>query len=166
MKILKEWSFADLLTLLVPVALIVPNLYICLLDSSPFEEWIASVLLPLGIYLMLIAISKNTPRTTVLSFPLMLIVAFQIVVSYLYHDGSPIGADVFLNVRTTNVTEVNELLTSICLPVIVVLACYLPLLIAAMVAWRYHTEIDVKRKKSILKAGISISAIGVLAFVY
>lgn len=76
MKILKEWSFADLLTLLVPVALIVPNLYICLLDSSPFEEWIASVLLPLGIYLILIAISKNTPRTTVLSFPLMLIVAF------------------------------------------------------------------------------------------
>jgi glucan phosphoethanolaminetransferase (alkaline phosphatase superfamily) len=166
MKILKEWSFADLLTLLVPVALIVPNLYICLLDSSPFEEWIASVLLPLGIYLMLIAISKNTPRTTVLSFPLMLIVAFQIVVSYLYHDGSPIGADMFLNVRTTNVTEVNELLSSICLPVIVVVACYLPLLIAAMVAWRYHTEIDVKRKKSILKAGISISAIGVLACVY
>ena len=166
MKLLKEWSFADLLVLLVPVALIVPNLYICLLESYSFVEWIASVLLPLGIYLMLIAISKNTPRTTVLSFPLMLIVAFQIVVSYLYHDGSPIGADMFLNVRTTNVTEVNELLSSICLPVIVAVACYLPLLIAAMVAWRYHTEIDVRRKKSILKAGISISAIGVLACVY
>jgi glucan phosphoethanolaminetransferase (alkaline phosphatase superfamily) len=60
-------------------------------------------------------------------FPVMFIGAFQIVVSYLYHDGSPIGVDMFLNVWTTNLTEVDELLSSLVLPVALVVVLYLPL---------------------------------------
>lgn len=166
MKHFKNLSVADSLLLIVPLALVVPNCYISMLSGCSFAEWTASILLPAGIYMLLMAISKNTPRSAVMMFPLMFLGAFQIVVSYLYCDGSPIGVDMFLNVETTNIDEVNELLSSICGPVAFVAALYLPLLIISIIKWHRHQKADNHLLPIFRKAGLIIATAGMATTLY
>ncbi len=166
MKLFKRFPFSESLALIVPMSLILPNVYICLLNDLSAVEDVALVLLPVGVYLLLMALSANTPRTTVLLFPLMFIAAFQIVVSYLYHDGSPIGVDMFLNVWTTNLTEVDELLRSILLPVVIVVLLYLPLTIAAAVSWHRHHQTARSFLCRLRYAALAVGALGMAACIY
>lgn len=162
MKHSEHLTLANLLAWLVPVALTLPNVYICMLGSMKGAEC-AALLLPLGGYMLLATASTNTPRTTVMLFPVMFIGAFQIVVSYLYHDGSPIGVDMFLNVWTTNLTEVDELLSSLVLPVALVVVLYLPLTVAAAVAWRRHRRAAPDVVRLWRRVGLAAGGAGVAA---
>lgn len=166
MKHLKPSSLADILAVAVPVALVLPCCYSCLLDTLSFAGIMAGVLLPLGVLMILAAISRNTPRTSVLMFPLMFIGAFQIVVSYLYHDGSPIGVDMFLNLRTTNMEEASELLESLIDPVVFVTILYLPLLIASTIAWIHHKLAAESIMRRARRIGIIIALTGATATAY
>lgn len=142
-------NIADVLICLVPLSLVVPNIWICILGDYRPVYALLTIFLPYGAYLLAMSVSRNTPVITVLMLPVMILAAFQIVVSCLYNDGSPIGVDMFLNVLTTNMQEVNELLSSICVPVIFVSLLYLPLLVAAVIGWRRHDRAgDMLLKKS------------------
>ncbi|MCI6619756.1 MAG: phosphoethanolamine transferase [Prevotella sp.] len=166
MKHFKYLSFTDLLVFIVPIALVLPNVCICLFGSMSAEECAALLLLPFGFYLGLMTLSANTPRTTVSLFPMMFIGAFQIVVSYLYLDGSPIGVDMFLNVWTTNLTEVDELLRSILLPVVIVVLLYLPLTVAAAISWHRHQRAVSSFLRRWRYVALAVGASGMAACTY
>lgn len=128
---LRHITISDALALTVPLLLIVPNIILDL--SQPMTLWAATVnvVLPLGIYSCLYALWRRGPLLTLLLIPMMVFSAFQIVISYLYGNGI-IGVDMFLNVVTTNVAEVNELLGNLLIAIGAILLLYLPPIIAAI----------------------------------
>lgn len=103
----------------------VPSL--CLMFTEPLNIAGKAILVifPLGLYLVLFCLSKNTGLILLLLFPLLFLHAFQLVVFYLFGE-DVIAADMFLNVKTTNATEAGELLSGIWPSVIIVCLLYLP----------------------------------------
>lgn len=114
------------------LVLIVPNVCLSVLEPMGFTAAFANVLLPLGVYLIMMSISPKIGRTIWLMFPFVFLGAFQIVLLSLY-GRSVIAVDMFLNVATTNSAEVSELLGSM-VPILGIIAVmYLPPLICAII---------------------------------
>lgn len=90
---------------------------------------LTNVLLPLGIIGIAATLSKRIGVTVFASFPFIFFAAFQIVLLLLY-GGGIISVDMFLNLLTTNDTEVEELLGRMLLDLLVVFTLYIPLLAA------------------------------------
>ena len=93
----------------VVIALIIPNILLDVTETSPILCKISNVLLPVGVYMLLMAACRKIGIMSLLMLPFMILAAFQLVLLYLYGE-SVIAVDMFLNVVTTNVREVNELL--------------------------------------------------------
>lgn len=116
----------------VPALLIIPNVILDITEfSSPLVKT-TNILLPFGIYLLLMSLWKNVGRTTLLIFPAMFYAAFQIVLLYLYGE-SIIAVDMILNLFTTNVSEATELLGNLALAIITVLVLYIPPVVCAII---------------------------------
>lgn len=135
MKSSTHITLSDILAIFFPVLLVVPNLMIWIYSGSnaAFSNF-TSLILAAGIYWLLLSLLKRTWLAVLIALPLMVLCAFQIVVVFLYNDPAPIGVDMFLNVLTTNSSEVNELLSSLLIPVGLVCAVYLPPIIMGIIA--------------------------------
>lgn len=108
-----------------PLLLIIPNVALAFTESDPLLFKITDIILPLGLYYLLTSITLNVGLSVICSLPLMILAAFQIVLLYLYGE-SIIAIDMFLNVATTNVGEVAELLGNLLFAITVVIVLYLP----------------------------------------
>lgn len=114
-------------------AIIIPNVVLCIMGRMTLLSSCANILLPAGLFLFLL-VWRNRPGTNVLLLlPFMVLAAFQIVLLFLYADGSIIGVDMFLNVATTNSGEAGELLGNLIPAIATVVAIYLPAIILAIV---------------------------------
>lgn len=92
----------------------------------------ANVVLPLGIYMWLMSLTRKIGISGCWMFIVMFFAAFQIVLLYLF-GRSVIAVDMFLNLVTTNPDEVGELLGNM-LPIIgLVIILYLPPLVVSII---------------------------------
>lgn len=121
------------LALWVAISLMAPNIGLNITEHYSFLSSAVNLLLPLGIYLLLMSAWKRVGITTWLMLPFMIFAGFEIVLLYLYGD-SVIAVDMFLNVVTTNVSEATELLANLVLAMGLVFIFYLPPLIWGVVA--------------------------------
>lgn len=116
------------------VALLVPNVVLSFTEQMSVWARVTNVVLPLGLFCMLLSLTRKIGKAVVLMLPLMIFAAFQLVLLYLY-GRSVIAVDMFLNVVTTNPGEVGELLGNLTPIMIVVFVLYLPPLAVGSVAW-------------------------------
>lgn len=114
-----------------PLLLIIPNVALAETESDPILFKITDIILPLGVYYLMTSITRNIGLTVACCLPLMILAAFQIVLLYLYGE-SIIAIDMFLNVATTNVGEVSELLGNLIFAIVTVIVIYLPPIIWAI----------------------------------
>ncbi len=117
------------------VAAIVPNVILSFTEPLTTAGRIVNIMLPLGIYSLLLGWSPNIGRTVWILFPILFLAAFQLVLLSLY-GRSVIAVDMFLNLTTTNPGEAGELLGSMWPTLIVVAVLYLPPLVLAVRLWR------------------------------
>lgn len=89
--------------------LVLPNVVMFFTESTGLLTRIIQIILPLAIYWIVMTFSNKPGKMFWWLFLFIFIDAFQIVLLYLFGE-SPIAVDMFLNVTTTNVTEVDELL--------------------------------------------------------
>ncbi len=151
---------AALLMWLLPLVLAVPNVALSLMGEMAFWSSLANVALPVGIYLLLLSAWKLPGRTVILMLPLMLLAAFQIVLLFIYGDGSIIGVDMFLNVVTTNSSEAMELLDKLLPAIVIVFVLYLPWIVVASITW-IRCQTPGKRSRRMARiCGVSVSVIG------
>lgn len=131
---------------------IIPSLF--LIFTEPFNIWGKIVLFfaPLGLYLSLLSLSKNTGMLQVILFPLSFLHAFQIVLMYLFGE-AVIAVDMFLNVVTTNASEAGEVLNSIWPSVIFVCVLYIPSTVIAIRQWRKKIYLTSVFRKKTLSVG-------------
>ncbi|MGN1228765.1 MAG: phosphoethanolamine transferase domain-containing protein, partial [Prevotella sp.] len=99
----------NILYFLTIATLMVPNVVLDITEGMSVWACIANILLPLGIYMLLMSISRKPGKMTWWLFPYIFFSAFQIVLLYLYGEGV-LAVDMLLNVVTTNVSEATELL--------------------------------------------------------
>lgn len=116
-------------------ALLLPNIHIAFGGQQTWIQLISNFLFPAAFYWTFASISRKIGRTIWLLFPFIFFAAFQIVLTYLLGE-SVIGVDMFLNVVTTNATEINELLSRLLPVVLYVFIIYLPILIMGVILIR------------------------------
>lgn len=121
------------LAAVLPLLLIAPNVGLVFSDQMGFIESVLNIMVPLSAYMLLMSLWKRTGIMTLIMIPMMCFAGFQIVLLYLY-GGSIIGVDMFLNVVTTNMTEVNELLGNLLIAIGIILLLYLPAIILAIIS--------------------------------
>ena len=121
--------------------MMVPNVMLVISERQQLFTAAANLFLPLGIYWLLLSSCRKIGLMVWLMFPLVFLAAFQIVLTMLFGQ-SIIGVDMFLNVVTTNMTEINELLGSLVPAVALVFCLYIPMLVMATVAMRRRWGLD------------------------
>ncbi len=136
----RETALWGLFALFVYASLLLPNVALCI--TEPLDIWgiLANMLLPGGVYLWLMSLSRRIGRVTLWCFPLMFFAAFQLVLLYLY-GRSVIASDMFLNLLTTNPEEAGEMLAGLMVIVIVVAVVYGGGLIGGIIAAVRHIHL-------------------------
>lgn len=162
-KIAKHLAAPETWVWLFAVLLLVPNIALCVTERVTFLSKLTNVLLPLGIYLILISLSKKIGRTILLFLPICVLCAFQIVLLYLYGEGI-IAIDMFMNVVTTNPSEAGELLGNLQLALVTVFVCYLPPIIYAIYALCKKKYVKNTTLISARKWGACYAVLGIVSF--
>lgn len=157
-----RYLWQDLLLWVVPLLLIIPNVWLDITERYTFLESLTNILLPGGLYLWLMGLSRNTGRTAVLMLPMYIYAAFQIVLLNLYGE-SIIAIDMFLNVVTTNVGEVSELLSNLIVAIITVCVIYLPLLTAGIILWSRRMLVRKEMASRARRYGLYLLGAGVIS---
>ncbi len=119
--------------------ILVPNVILAYTEPMPWTGRVANILLPAGVYWLLMSITRRLGLTIWLMFPILFFAAFQLVLLDLY-GRSIIAVDMFLNVVTTNPGEAGELLGNLGGVIMVVIVLYVPSLVWATIALVKHTD--------------------------
>ena len=125
-------SSQELLALLTPIILIIPNIALNFTEHLSVLSAITNIILPLGVYLFLTTYFRKIGITVWCLIPIMIYCGFQIVLLYLY-GCSIIGVDMFLNVVTSNATEIAELLGNLIIAIGSLIIVYIPALVYASI---------------------------------
>ena len=147
----------------VPLILSIPAVALSIMGHYSWAASLTQVLLPMGVMLVLLSVWRRVGITTLCLLPFMVLAAFQIVLLFLYADGSIIGVDMFLNVVTTNSSEALELLGNLLPAIALCIALYLPVLIIAIMITRRGWGVNSPRRRMAAFVGCLIAAVGTLA---
>lgn len=148
-----------LLALVYPLLLILPNLCLNFTEGYSWPSRLTNLLLPLGVYYLIMGSWRRTGVLVLLCFPLSVLAAFQIVLLFLYGE-SIIAIDMFMNVATTNVGEASELLGNLSIAIITVLILYLPPLIPAIIQICRGYALARPPRLRLLKTGAILAVLG------
>ena len=152
----------EILFWLTIVTLMVPNVMLDITEGMSQWACVANILLPLGIYTLLMSISRKPGKMTWWLFPYIFFAAFQVVLLYLYGEGV-LAVDMLLNVVTTNVSEATELLDGILPAVLIVCVLYLPPLGMAVANIRGRHILDNRFIYKTRRIGGGITVAGLLS---
>lgn len=162
-------SFNKIIYWYAVIALTVPNVALCFTEHLSTWAALANIVLPFGVYMALMTISRKPGKMVWWLFPIIFFAAFQIVLLYLFGKGV-IAVDMFLNLVTTNPGEAMELLDNLIPGVASVFILYLPLLILGVVSIRSKKApvlSDGFRKRCRQwAAGIAVVGCGCMAMAY
>lgn len=164
MKRFNSSHTAALLLWVTPLLLIIPNIWLDVTESYSAAEKAANTLVPLGIYLLLLAAWRRNAVTALCLLPVMVLCAFQIVLLFLYGE-SIIAIDMFLNVLTTNVHEATELLRNLSVAIGTVCLLYLPPLVIAVIGVIRKWRLDGLQRRAGLLTGAAITFSGAVAYI-
>ena len=146
------------------VAVMLPNLVLAFTEGYNGWSVAAGVVLPLGVYLLLLIFTRRVSVVTLVLLPILTLCIVQIVLLYLYGN-SIIAVDMFTNIMTTNSVESRELLGGL-VPVVVASALlYLPLLYFAFrYMWdgRYLLSQSVRRDAVLVGSVLTIVGVQLL----
>lgn len=154
----------DTLVRLFPLLIAIPNIAFFFTEHYELMIKLTDIFLPLGIYYIIMSLSAKVGRTVLYCFPFIFFAAFQIVLIYLYGE-SIIAIDMYLNIMTTNMSEVSELLSNLLIAIITVVVIYIP-----SIAWAIYLIVKHRKaSKNVLHTaryiGISLTFIGIILMI-
>ncbi len=162
LRAIRRLDWAAVLIWGLPLLLAVPAVGLAVLGHMPLWAALAQVLLPTGILTCLLGSGSRTGLRALCLLPLMALAAFQIVLLFLYGDGSIIGVDMFLNVVTTNPAEAGELLGNILPSILLAVGIYLPAIAAAIVLMVKGMTAPPRMRQDACLFGVTLSVAGAI----
>lgn len=103
--------------------MVLPNVVMFFTEDMPLFTRIVNIILPASFLLLAMTLSRKPGKMFWWLFLFSFYAAFELVLLYLFGE-SPIAVDMFLNVITTNPTEVDELLSNLLPIVLFVIVLY------------------------------------------
>ena len=146
-----------LLFALCVLALTLPNFLLFFIDTSPLLVRLCNIVLPLCIWWWAMTWLRRPGKMFWILFIFVFFDAFQIVLLDMY-GGAILAVDMFLNVATTNASEIGEQLGGILPAVTFVFVVYLPLLFFSTVSI-YHPSLSrrfLQLNRRLATAGIGV----------
>lgn len=140
---------------------LLPNVLLSFTEGMDFFQSVTNVILPAGIYTVLMGVTRRIGRATLWMSVLFVFAAFQLVLLYMY-GRSVIAVDMFLNVVTTNPTEVNELLSNLLLVIFLAVVLYLPPIIGGIVAVVRHWRLTREEQYHTRRTGVLLILVGMI----
>ena len=141
--------------------LILPNVIMLFTESTSSLTRITGVVLPFALYWLAYSMWKKPGKAFWWLFIFIFFAAFEIVLLYLFGE-SPIAVDMFLNVTTTNVTEVNELLMDLIPAVAFVFMVYLPGMVLAVMSIRNKEVLPMPFLKTQRRNSVMLLLVGLM----
>ena len=141
------------------VAVMLPNLVLAFTEGYNGWSVAAGLLLPLGVYLLLLLFTRRVGVVTLVLLPVLLLCVVQMVLLYLYGN-SIIAVDMFTNIMTTNTVESRELLGGLAPIIAVICLLYLPLLYFAI---RRLWDDDYRISERVRKGAVLVGAVLTIA---
>lgn len=143
-------------------AAVLPNLALSFTETLPWWGRIINIILPLGCWGLVLTASRRLGLTILCLLPLFIINAWEIVLLALY-GRSVIAVDMFLNLLTTNASEVGELLGNLWVTMLLIIACYVPPLVGAIRMLIKHSSLPSQFRRIMAIASGTTAAIGAIA---
>ena len=143
----------NLLSLWILCVCIVPNIIMSISGNYSFLSRSVNILLPIFLYCLIISKIRESGVAALVMLPVMILSAFQLVLDYLY-GSSVISVDMWLNVATTNSSEVFELLDNLLGSLVVVTALYLTPIVAGVIAFIHKWRITDKLSSCLTKISL------------
>ena len=141
-------------------ASLVPNAVLSVTEHLSLMQSATNMLLPGGCYWLAMSLARNPGKPVLWMLPITFLCAFETVLLDLY-GRSVIAVDMWLNLVTTNATEVGELLFNLIPILCLVAVLYLIPLIMACISlvrkWRVSEGFQIAQRKCaslVLAAGI------------
>lgn len=153
------------IAMLYVVIMMVPNVLLTITERYPFSVTLAALLWPAAFYALLMAALRKPGTLMLVSLPLMILGAFQIVLLYLF-GGSIIAVDMFTNLFTTNASEAGELLANLWPAVLFVCILYLPLLVLGVRSLCIKERLSGLFRRKLLRTGLGMAFVGLLFTIY
>ncbi len=122
------------------ITLVLPNILLSYTEHLSGLGIAINILLPVGVYGLIMSLSRNVGRMVWILLPLALLAIFQIVLLGLY-GRSVIAVDMLLSFTSSNPGEAKELLGSIFPVILTVALFYLPSLALGVFMWARHIEL-------------------------
>ncbi|MCM1348112.1 MAG: lipid A phosphoethanolamine transferase [Firmicutes bacterium] len=163
-QIYSQTGLAVILFFWVLIASVAPNVWLSLVEPLSPVQALANVLLPTGVYILSMSISRHIGRTALWMTFVMFFAAFQLVLLYMY-GRSVIAVDMFLNLVTTNPGEVGELLGNLFPIIAAVVVGYLFPIIGAIVAVVKKWRLTEKFQRIMRMSGYWLTGAGTVCFV-
>lgn len=160
---LSDSRLAAALAVWTAVVCAIPNVALAITEPLAPCRRLACALLAPALWWLLLSLWARVGRTVLWLFPVMFLAAFQIVLLSLY-GRSVIAVDMFLNLVTTNATEVGELLGNMLGAIALVCVLFLPPLVAAVVAVRKRWRLSAAWMRRSRRGALCGLALGLAAF--
>ena len=142
------------------VAMIVPNLALCITEKMSVWACLSNLILPTAVYAYLFTFRRKPGLAIWVLFPFVFLAAFQLVLLYLFGN-SIISVDMFLNLVTTNANEAMELLDNLVPAVAGVFILYLPALFLGGLAIRHHGKLSEIFQQKVRKISVIGMVVGI-----
>ncbi len=159
---LKDAGNAGWLALLLPFALLIPNVALNFTEGYPLLTAITNVVMPLGAYMLLMSTwCGRVGVVTLCCLPLMALAFGQIVQLYVYGE-SILSVDMFLSIVASNPSEATELMANLVLPMGITSAFYISFLVWGVIAVFKKWQLSESFQRMYRVAAMWISGVGLL----
>lgn len=155
------WTHAQVRTyFLFTLLFMVPNAFFFATEPLAFWVRVAAFLMPLGIWLVLLAAARKPGIVVWCLFPKLLLDGGQLIALSVFGE-SVIAVDMLLNLTSSNASEAGELLTNILMVLVCVFFFYtLPTLWLAYRSVRSLNQLNLSFRKRWVWIGTVLFAIG------
>lgn len=136
------------------IGLLAPNVALFFSPYLGLSASIANILIPLGLYLGVLASGRKPGRVLLVWLPLLLLInAFQMVLFTVF-SGEIIAVDMLLNIFSASSDEAGELLGGLILPIAGTLLLHGAIVVLAVRSWRSPDKLRLRsRKRGLAYAG-------------
>lgn len=144
------------------LVMLLPN---CLLFFSPYLNFTAAcinILLPLGVYMMLLALGRRPGKLMLIGLLPLLVLGLGQLVQLSVFSGSPISVDSIMNLFASNSDEAGELLSGIILPIIGSALVLITTIAMGIYSWRIKSTLSLSMRKRALAVGAGSALLSLL----
>ena len=142
----------------ITISLIVTNVMMFFTESTSLLTRVVQIVLPFAIYWFVMTLGKKPGKMFWWLFIVAFYDAFEIVLLKLYGE-TPLAVDMLLNVTTTNVNEVNELLFNLLPAVLFAVILYMACIILSIVSIRKKEPLDANYRRHNRKRALVLLAV-------